>query len=122
MFSKIASITTSASAAPSPPTSARRRPTASAAALGSFRRFSRNSLARSSAGWISSALRSCRVTFMPRNADHAAMSPPITPAPITCTWRNSMAGLPPSPFNRFCSRNTRTRLREVAEHMSVAME
>ena len=34
----------------------------------------------------------------------------------------SVAGLPPSPFSRFCSRNTRTRFRDVAEHMSVAME
>ena len=33
---------------------------------------------------INSALRSCSVTVMPRNAAQAAMSPPMTPAPTTC--------------------------------------
>ncbi len=70
----------------------RSRDAASADLRASFRRFSNNALARVMAGWISSALRSCRVTVMPRSAAHAAMSPPMTPAPITCRWRNSAVG------------------------------
>jgi hypothetical protein len=41
------------------------------------------------------------------------MSPPITPAPTTCTWRTGAAPLPPSALSRSCRKNTRTRLREV---------
>ena len=42
----------------------------------------------------------------PRNADHAAMSPPMTPAPTTWTCSMSAALLPPRAFRRSCKRNT----------------
>ena len=41
-----------------------------------------------SAGSMYSAARSCSVTVKPRSAHQAAMSPPMTPAPTTCTWRD----------------------------------
>ena len=71
---------------------------------------------------INSAERSCSVTVMPRKADHAAISPPMTPAPMTCTCRKSTGDLPPKPFSRSCSMNTRTRLRDVGVHMSSLID
>jgi hypothetical protein len=54
-------------------------------------------VARCMAGAMRSAPLSCSVTWMPRRAHQAAMSPPMTPAPITCTRR--MTGNPaPSPL------------------------
>ena len=43
------------------------------------------SRARSSAGSMNLSSRSCSVTLRPRCAHQAAMSPPMTPAPTTCT-------------------------------------
>ena len=70
-------------------------------------------------------LRSCRLTLNPRSAHQAAMSPPMMPAPTTCTLRiaaASAAGLPPRDFRRSCSWNTRTRLREVLLPNSCAID
>ncbi len=46
------------------------------------------------------------------------MSPPITPAPTTCTRSSGTLLLPPRFLSRSCSTNTRTRLREVSPTMS----
>ncbi len=60
------------------PRAAARRPRAALA--GSRKPFRRNSsFARCNAGSINLRLWSCKVTVKPRNADQAAMSPPITP-------------------------------------------
>ncbi len=48
------------------------------------------------------------------------MSPPMTPAPITCTARNPRGSCPPAPLSRSCSRNTRIRLRAVSLRNSAA--
>src|SRR5262249_34078438 len=54
---------------------------------------------------------SARVTVKPCQAHHAAMSPPMAPAPMTWTWRGDQ-----SPSARLLSfsrrKKTRTRLRE----------
>ena len=44
---------------------------------------------------MNSRLRSCSVTVRPRSADQAAMSPPITPAPTTCTCLSRRGALAP---------------------------
>ena len=84
-FSKIASMITSARATPSPATSGISRSRASRARRGSFRRSANSLPARFIAGARRSAFWSCSVTVSPRSAHHAAMSPPIVPAPTTCT-------------------------------------
>ena len=67
----------------------------------------------SSAGLMRSMSRSCSVTAMPRSAHQAAMSPPMTPAPITWTRRNTGFSLPRRPCFLSPSerKNTRRRLR-----------
>ena len=78
-----------------------------------FSFFVNSARARSSAGCTNFISRSCKVTSKPRNAHHAAISPPITPAPTTCTcWIACSAPLP-SALRRSCRKNTRIRLRAV---------
>jgi 3-hydroxyacyl-CoA dehydrogenase/enoyl-CoA hydratase/3-hydroxybutyryl-CoA epimerase len=48
------------------------------------------------------------------------MSPPITPAPTTCTCLTRTSVLFPWPLSRFCKKNTRTRFFDVLEHISSA--
>ena len=121
-FSKMASMTTSAPGTPSPATSALSRARAAAFFAGSRTRLSNSSCARFRAGCTYSRARSCSVTVNPRSADQAAMSPPMTPAPTTCTCLMSAALLPPALFRRSCNRNTRTRLREVSVVNRCAIE
>ena len=121
-FSKMASITTSARATPSPARSICRRAAAACAAFASGSLLPKKSRARSSAGRTYSSARSCSVTLMPRETHQAAISPPITPAPTTCTCLNSVVGLPPRDLRRSCSMKTRTRLRAVGVSISAAIE
>ncbi|KAG0737022.1 hypothetical protein G6F24_018115 [Rhizopus arrhizus] len=61
---------------------------------------------------------SCNVTVKPLNAHQAAMSPPMTPAPTTWTWRAGVTPVClPLAFRRSCRRNTRSRLRAVSDAM-----
>ena len=120
-FSKIASMTTSAFATPSPATSGIRRSAASRARRGSLSRSPKSFAARAIAGASRSALWSCSVTVSPRSAHHAAMSPPIVPAPTTWTRENDASPSLPSDFRRSCSWNTRIRLRVGGERTSETM-
>ena len=70
---------------PSPATSGISRSVASRTRRGSRRRSAKSFAARPIAGASRSAFWSCSVTVRPRSAHHAAMSPPIVPAPTTCT-------------------------------------
>ncbi len=88
------------SAMPLPSTSALSLAATGAMRSGVLSRFANRSCARSSAGWMNFISRSCRVTSKPRNAHHAAMSPPMTPAPTTCTCAMP-ASPPPSPLQAF---------------------
>ena len=68
----------------------RRRPgsagrVASRTRRGSAAARAKSFAARPIAGASRSAFWSCSVTVRPRSAHHAAMSPPIVPAPTTCT-------------------------------------
>ena len=84
--SNIASITTSACAhAALRSTSGTSRSSASRTRRLSRRPRSNSFAARFSAGAMRSGEVSCSVTRIPRIAHSAAMSPPITPAPTTCT-------------------------------------
>ena len=102
-FSKIASMTTSARATPSPAISGIRRSVASRTRRGSLRRSPKSLDARANAGARRAASWSCSVTVSPRSAHHAAMSPPIVPAPTTCTWRVLASLSLPSALSRSCS-------------------
>ena len=57
------------------------------------RRFSNNARARVSAGSMYLSSRSCSVTVSPRSAHQAAISPPITPAPMMCACSKRRASL-----------------------------
>ena len=93
-FSKMASMTTSASATPSPVTSMRRRANRRRAAAGLLQPLLEKGLRRGRAPAESIlGVRSCSVTVMPRKAAQAAISPPMTPAPMTCTCLNSAVRL-----------------------------
>ena len=113
-FSKIASMMTSARATPSPATSGIRRSVgvADAARILAAAR-AKSFAARAIAGASRSAFWSCSVTVRPRSAHHAAMSPPIVPAPTTCTCAALKSPSLPSDFKRSCSPNTRIRLAAV---------
>ena len=108
-FSTTASITTSARATPLPLGSASSRSMAASTSRFFFSRFLNSALPRSSAGWIRAMSRSCSVTLMPRSAHQAAISPPITPAPITCT-RANLTPLVPCFLRLSEAKNTRRRL------------
>ena len=112
-FSKIASMMTSARATPSPATSGISRSVASRTRRGSFSRCAKSFAARPIAGARRSAFWSCSVTVSPRSAHQAAMSPPMVPAPTTCTCAALNSPSLPSDFRRSCSRNTRMRLAAV---------
>ena len=74
------------------------------------------------AGAMRSTDWSCSVTVMPRSAHTAAMSPPITPAPTTCTWRGAKSLSLPKALRRSCRWKTRTRLRAVGEVKMLSSE
>jgi len=80
---------------------------------GSRRLLSTSSRERCSAGSMYSMPRSCKVTVKPRSADQAAMSAHYPGADHVYMF-TSGPPLPPSDLSRSCSRNTRTRLREVS--------
>ena len=84
-FSATASIIRSASAASLPSKSARRRASAAATLSSLFRRRSNNFFARAIAPSMAASFISANVTSRPAIAPTAAMSPPITPAPTTCS-------------------------------------
>ncbi|MCY1538702.1 hypothetical protein D9M68_742550 [compost metagenome] len=116
--SLIASITTSASGTPLAAGSGIRWSKAARARRGSFRRRENSSAARFRAGAMRAMSWSCNVTVMPLSAHQAAMSPPITPAPTTCTRRAAaMPACLPLAFRRSCRRNTRSRLRAVPDEV-----
>ena len=121
MFSKIASITRSVSGTREPSTSGTRRAVASAIFSGVLSFFANMSFARSSAGCTYFISRSCSETSKPCTAHQAAMSPPITPAPTTCTLRMPLSALPPRLLSASCRKNTRTRLRAVGVPASLAV-
>ena len=111
-FSKIASMTTSACATPRPSTSAL-QPRHRLLALRGIGIALLEELARAfhaPASTYSSA-RSCSVTVRPRAAHHAAMSPPITPAPTTCTC---FAAGSPSPCRRLQALLQKKHAHEIA--------
>ena len=72
------------------------------------------------AGVMRSMSRSCNVTPRPRSAHQAAISPPMTPAPMTCTRAKLGFSLPRSPcfLSDSDRKNTRRRLREVSDPSS----
>ncbi len=88
-------------------------PTASRMRRGSLSRCAKSFAARPIAGARRSAFWSCSVTESPRSAHQAAMSPPIVPAPTTCTCAAWKSPSLPIDFNRSCSRNTRIRFAAV---------
>ena len=77
-------------------------------------------LARASAFLICASSRSCRLACMPQTTHQAAMSPPMVPAPMTCTLRGLKPSLGASSFSISDSLNTRRRLREVSLAISGA--
>ncbi len=121
-FSKIASMITSARRTPSPATSGISRSRASRMRRGSLSRSLKSFAARAIAGARRAASWSCSVTVMPRNAHHDAMSPPMVPAPITCTCATREAPSFPSDFRRSCNRNTRMRFVAVELRSSAGTE
>ena len=121
-FSKIASMITSARATPSPATSGIRRSTASRTRRGSRSRSAKSLAARCIAGASRCAFWSCSVTLRPRNAHHAAMSPPIVPAPTTCTCAALNSPSLPRPFSRSCRWNTRIRFAVVGVLSSAGID
>ena len=112
--SKIASIMTSALLTPLPSTSAINLLTAPATRFLSRSFFLNNDFARFRAGSMNFISRSCRVTSRPRSTHQAAMSPPITPAPMTCTRRTFISACFPNPFNRSIRKNTRRKFLETS--------
>jgi len=120
--SKIASMITSAFAAPAPATSGISRSIASRTRAGSRSRRLNSFAARSTAGARRSGEVSCSVTVMPRIAQIAAMSPPITPAPITCTCRALKSTPLARPFIFSCRKKMRIRLRVVGCSVSAFSE
>ncbi|MNI43958.1 hypothetical protein D3C73_983060 [compost metagenome] len=116
--SLMASMMMSARGTPPPAGSGIRRSRAARARRVSFKRRAYSAAARLMAGAMRAMSWSCRVTVMPLSAHHAAMSPPIVPAPTTCTWRaGAIPGCLPLAFSRSCKRNTRSRLRAVSDEM-----
>ena len=121
-FSKIASTITSARATPSPATSGISRSKASRRRRGSLSRCEKSLPARCIAGARRSAFWSCSVTVRPRSAHHAAMSPPIVPAPTTCTCAALVPPSLPKPLRRSCRRNTRIRFSAVGVRSNEATD
>ncbi|CAI8283401.1 MAG: Uncharacterised protein [Rhodospirillaceae bacterium] len=107
-LSATASMMISAFPICAPATSAIRREFASAIALSVFRRRSNRLAARKTAFSTALASLSDRLTENPFNAATAAISPPIVPAPITCTW---LIWLSPRAVFRTASLIKKTRLK-----------
>ena len=121
-FSKMASISTSAWRAPLPLTSGISRSSASRSRRGSRSRRLKSSAARFTAGARRSGAVSCSVTRRPRIAQIAAMSPPITPAPTTCTWRGANGTPLATDFRRSCRKKMRIRFAVVGWANSDSIE
>ncbi len=69
-----------------------------------------------------SSARSCSVTVKPRSAAPGGDVPAHDPGADDVHVAQLLAALPPWAFRRSCSRNTRTRLREVASRNRCAIE
>ena len=65
-----------------------------------------------------SSLRSCKVTVRPRKAPHAAMSPPMTPAPMTCTCLNSARELAAQSLEPVLQEKYPDQIARVGVHIS----
>ena len=74
------------------------------------------------AGAMRSGAVSCSVTVMPRIAQMVAMSPPITPAPITCTCFASKSESLPRAFIFSCRKKMRMRFLVVGWSKSALIE
>ncbi len=120
-FSTMASITRSAEPISAAARSTRRRAAAASASPGARKRLRNSSPARANAGSTYCCARSCSVTRSPLSAHHAAMSPPIVPAPTTWTWLTRLS-FGARLRNRSRSSNTCTRLRQVRVTSSLPID
>ena len=78
--------------------------------------------ARLTAGAMRSGAVSCKVTVMPRMAQIAAMSPPITPAPTTCTCAALKSTPLARPFIFSCRKKMRIRFLVVGWSNNMLIE
>ena len=68
------------------------------------------------------AARRAALEIRDRMAQTAAMSPPMTPAPTTCTCCALNVAALPRDFSRSCRKKTRMRLRAVSPSISGTMD